>query len=258
MTRTPGEAKTLAKAAAHEGFHAVVAAGGDGTINEVINGMAGTGLPLGILPVGTMNVFATELGLPGNDLEAAWAVIESESIRKIDLPLANDQYFVQLAGAGLDAEVVERTTSDFKNTLGPMSYLFTLAQVASHPPPKITVQPAKGSSRQGSFVLIGNGRYYGGPFVLFKDARPDDGLLDVLIFKNQSHWDLVRYFQAIAFGTHSQLPDVEYLQTSSLRLTSGERVPLEIDGEACGALPARFKVSNHKLKVFVPPAESAR
>ena len=253
-TSSPGDARGLAASAVSQGYGTIVAAGGDGTINEVVNGIgsAGAAVQFGILPVGTMNVFATELGIPQNNLGKAWQVIEAGCSRLVDLPQANHEYFVQLAGVGLDAEVVRQTTPDSKKVLGPMSYLLTLAQVAARQPPKIRIEPVDGATREGSFVLVGNGRFYGGPFVVFKDARLDDGLLDVLVFQNQSHWDLIRYFQAIAFGNHPALPDVEYFQSRGLRLTSREPVPVEIDGELSGTLPYEFGFSNGKLKVLVP------
>jgi YegS/Rv2252/BmrU family lipid kinase len=254
-TASPGDAREVAREVAREGarlgFGAVVAAGGDGTVNEVVNGLGAGGTRLGILPVGTMNVFATELGIPPG-LEDAWQVIEGGRVRELDLPRANGEYFVQLAGVGLDAEVVRSTTRDSKKALGPISYLLTLAQVAARQPPRVRIEPRDGPVREGSFVLVGNGRFYGGPFVLFKDARPDDGLLDVLVFQNQSHWDLLRYVQAIAFGNHPGLPDVEYFQTRGLRLASREYVPVEIDGELTGALPYEFGFSPRKLPVIVP------
>jgi YegS/Rv2252/BmrU family lipid kinase len=252
LTAAPGDARSIAENAAAEGFQTIVAAGGDGTVNEVVNGLAGADVILGILPVGTMNVFAAELGLPQNNLEKAWAIIEEGGVREVDLPRANEEYFVQLAGVGLDAEVVRRTTPDSKKVLGPMSYLLTLAQVAARKPPEIRIEPVDGPARQGSFVLVGNGRFYGGPFVLFRDAKLDDGLLDVLVFQNQSHWDIIRYFQAIVFGNHAGLPDVEYFQTCGLRLMSREYVPVEIDGELTGALPYEFGFSSRKLRVLVP------
>lgn len=248
---SPEDAMAIASKAEAEGFEVVVAAGGDGTINEVVNGLSTANVTLGILPVGTMNVFATELGIPSN-LNKAWEVIEAGFVREVDLPRANDAYFVQLAGIGLDAEVVEKTTPDSKKSLGPMSYLITLAQVAARKPPAIHVDPVDSHPREGSFVLVGNGRLYGGPFVLFKEAKLDDGLLDVLVFKNQSHWDLLRYVQAIAFGTHVDLADVEYFQTKGLRLMSREYVPVEVDGELTGALPYEFGFSRRKLKVLAP------
>ena len=251
-TGSPGDAGALATRAVAQGYDTIVAAGGDGTINEVVNGIAGTQTKFGILPVGTMNVYATELGIPQNNLAKAWQVIEDGFIRKVDLPRANQEYFVQLAGVGLDAEVVRHTTPDSKKALGPMSYLLTLAQVAARQPPKIRIEPVDGAPREGSFVLVGNGRLYGGPFVFFKNARLDDGLLDVIVFQNQSHWDLIRYFQAIAFGNHPTLPDVDYFQSRGLRLTSREQVPVEIDGELTGTLPYEFGFSISKLNVLVP------
>jgi diacylglycerol kinase (ATP) len=251
-TGSPGDAGALAARAVAQGYETIVAAGGDGTINEVVNGLAGSHVSFGILPVGTMNVFATELGIPQNNLAKAWQVIKDGYIRQVDLPRANQEYFVQLAGVGLDAEVVRQTTPDSKKALGPMSYLLSLAQVAAGQPPKIRIEPVDGATREGSFVLVGNGRFYGGPFVLFKNARLDDGLLDVLVFENQSHWDLIRYFQAIVFGNHPALPDVEYFQSRGLRLTSREPVPVEIDGELTGTLPYEFGFSISKLNVLVP------
>lgn len=257
MTQSPGDARLLAQRSVQQGFETVVAAGGDGTVNEVVNGLGEAEVDFGILPVGTMNVFATELGISQNLLKA-WEVIEAGNRRLIDLAKANDEYFVQLGGIGLDAEVVQSTTPDSKKALGPLSYLITLAQVAARKPPELLIEPVDGPSRKGRFVLVGNGRLYGGPFVLFKDARIDDGLLDVLVFENQSHWDIIRYVQAIAFGNHSELPDVQYFQTRGLRLSCEEYVPVELDGELCGHLPYEFGFSNRKLSVLAPePTEVA-
>lgn len=252
LTSEAGDARRIAAEAVREGFEFVIAAGGDGTLNEVVNGIGGSPVRLGILPVGTMNVFATELGIPQGNLERAWSVIEQGKVVEVDLPQANDTHFIQLAGVGLDAEVVRKTTADSKRALGPLSYLLTLVQVAAHKPSRVVLEAEGGRIREGSFALIGNGRLYGGPFPVFKRASLFDGLLDVLVFQNQSHWDVVRYFQAIAFGTHPQLPDVEYFQTSILRVTSSGDVPVELDGEVAGMLPCLFSVSSQKLCVLAP------
>jgi diacylglycerol kinase family enzyme len=108
-----GEAETLARRAVEEGFGQVVAAGGDGTVNHVANGIAGSHAALGILPMGTINVFAMELGLPANDLEHCWEIVQAGNIRLVDLPSANGKYFVQLGGIGLDAQAVKETTLAF-------------------------------------------------------------------------------------------------------------------------------------------------
>ncbi len=252
LTSEAGDARRIAAEAVREGFEVVIAAGGDGTLNEVVNGLGGAPVRLGILPVGTMNVFATELGIPQGNLERAWNVIEQGKVVEVDLPQANDTHFIQLAGVGLDAEVVRKTTADSKRALGPLSYLLTLVQVAAHKPSRVMLEAEGGRISEGSFALIGNGRLYGGPFPVFQRASLFDGLLDVLVFQNQSHWDVVRYFQAIAFGTHPQLPDVEYFQTSTLRVTSSGDVPVELDGEVAGMLPCLFSVSSQKLRVLAP------
>ena len=249
-TSAAGEARAIAAQAAEKGYRIVVAAGGDGTINEVVNGLAGTDVALGVLPVGTMNVFATELGLPSR-LGDAWRVIQTGHTREIDLAAANRQYFVQLAGVGLDAQVVKETPSDMKRNLGPLSYLISAAQVVARKPP-VVIAEADGRSVEGSFVLVGNGRFYGGPFAFFKDARIDDGQLDVLVFKNVSHLDIARYFGNILMGSHTTLSDVEYFQTRKVHVRSDEAVPVEVDGELAMELPVTFRISSRKLRVVVP------
>lgn len=253
-TTGPGGALPLAAQGVKDGFRTIVAAGGDGTVNEVVNGMDGADVRLGILPVGTMNVFAAELGLPVTNLAACWDVIASDQERSIDLPCANSQYFVQLGGIGLDAQVVKETTWASKKSLGPLSYLISATQIAARRPPRLVVE-SDGERHEGSFVLIGNGRYYGGPFVIFPNARIDDGKLDVLVFRNMSHLDIVRYVHGIIFGSHTRLPDVTPFQASNVIVSSDEDVPVEVDGELIGQVPVTFRVSPGKLRVAAVPVD---
>lgn len=252
VTTAAGDAEAMAERAVAQGYRTIVAAGGDGTVNEVVNGIGEADVTFGVLPIGTMNVFALELGIPMNNLRKAWEVIEAGHTRCVDLPTGNGEYFVQLAGVGLDAEVVRQTTPDFKRALGPVSYVVSLAQVAAGRPPDLTITDASGTIRTGCFVLIGNGRFYGGSLVLFRDALLDDGLLDVVVFKNQSHWDVMRYVHAILFQAHPELPDVEYFQSESIKVESEGDVPVELDGEITGFAPVEFKIAAHKLRVLVP------
>lgn len=248
-----GDAECLARNAVKDGFRRIVAAGGDGTINEVVNGMAGSDATLGLLPLGTMNVFATELGLP-NDIERCWEVIQQDHSRLVDLPSANGKHFVQLAGIGLDAQVVKETSLAFKRSFGPLSYLVSAAQISARPPPQIRVEAENGAVHDGSFVLIGNGRLYGGPFPFFKQAVLDDGMLDVLVFKKLSYLDMIRYLQDVIFRSTITSPEVEYLQTPAVHVTSEDAVPVEIDGELIGNCPVQFKVRPLGLRVFAPAA----
>lgn len=251
-TTEPGEAQTLARHAVQEGFEKIVAAGGDGTINEVVNGLAGSGASLGLLPIGTVNVFAMELGLPSNDLESCWDIIQSDNTRLVDLPSANGKYFVQLAGVGLDAQVVKETSASLKRNFGPLSYLISAAQVAARRPPRLFIESDDTAVEEGSFVLIGNGRRYGGPFPFFKQAVIDDGLLDVVIFKQLGYLEIIKYLQDVFFSSQIRLPEVEYFQTRSLRITSEQDVPVELDGELVGSCPVEFQMHERTLRVLTP------
>src|SRR5437879_11128198 len=250
-TRT-GEAELIARRGVEEGFEKIVAAGGDGTINEVVNGLAGASVMLGLLPIGTMNVFATELGLPVHDLEFCWSIVKSNSTRSVDLPKANQKFFVQLAGVGLDAQVVKETSSQLKRNFGTLSYLISAAQIAARQPPRLLIQSEDASIDEGSFVLVGNGRLYGGPFPFFKHAVIDDGLFDVVVFKRLGYLEIVKYLQDVVFSSDIKVPEIEYFQTRRLRITSEQDVPLELDGELAGNCPVEFILHKRPLRVLVP------
>jgi len=250
-TRT-GDAESMARRAAEEGFQKIVAAGGDGTINEVVNGLAGTNTTLGVLPIGTMNVFATELGLPVNDLGLCWQIIQSDGTRDVDLPKANQKFFVQLAGVGLDAQVVKETSTQFKRNFGPLSYLISAAQIAARQPPRLSIQSSEAPVKEGSFVLVGNGRLYGGRFPFFKHAVIDDGLLDVIVFKSLGYLEIIKYLQDVVFSDDIRVPEIEYFQTKQLRVESEQSVPVELDGELVGSCPVEFTLQERFLRVFVP------
>ncbi len=251
-TSQPGDAETLARHAASEGFTKIVAAGGDGTINEVVNGLAGTEATLGLLPMGTVNVFASELGLPSHDLESCWRVIERDHTRIVDLPSANGKHFVQLAGVGLDAQAVKETSASLKENFGPVSYLISAAQIAARKPPQLFIEAHDREKMEGSFVLIGNGRRYGGPFPFFKQAVIDDGLLDVIVFKQLGYFEIIRYLQEVFFSSEIRVPEIEYFQTKRLRVSSNEDVPVELDGELVGICPVEFQIREKALRVLAP------
>lgn len=251
-TTYTGEAEAMARRGVAEGFEKIVAAGGDGTINEVVNGLAGTDAMLGLLPIGTMNVFATELGLPVNNLELCWEIVNGDSIRAVDLPKANQKFFVQLAGVGLDAQVVKETSSNLKKNFGPLSYVISAVQIAARKPPKLFIQSEDASIDEGSFVLVGNGRLYGGPFPFFKHAALDDGLLDVIVFKRLGYLEIIKYLQDVIFSSEIRVPEIEYFQTRQLCVESDQSVPVELDGELVGNCPVEFSVRDRSLRVLVP------
>jgi diacylglycerol kinase (ATP) len=240
----------LACFALTQGFDHIVVAGGDGTVNGVINGIGTADVLLSVLPVGTMNVFAYELGIRASQLKKCWETIQLGQPKTVDLVLANQSYFVQLAGVGLDALAVQATGLQMRKTIGPVSYLLSAAKVIGHPAPALRLEFADGSESAGCFILIGNGRFYAGPFSLFRNALNDDGLLDLLIFKHQSYLDIFRYFQGVLMGNHIEMPDIEYRQVVSVRVSSDRPVPLELDGDVIGSTPVHFAIAPKKLQVI--------
>lgn len=255
-TQRAGEAQSLAARAVVEGYKVIVAAGGDGTINEVINGIGTSGVSLGVLPLGTVNVFAQELRIP-RKLEAAWTVIRGGHTRTIDLACArangSTRYFVQLAGVGFDAHAVRTASWELKKRIGPLSYVWAgiRALSKSHPTVEVSVN-GSGPLGCGVAVLVGNGRYYGGRFALFPRARMDDGLLDICVFEKVGYWDVLRYGQGILRGAHVDFGDVKYFQVESLVCRATGPTPFELDGEDAGDAPVTFSVVPHVLQVVVP------
>jgi len=253
-TAYPGEAEVFARHAADEGFEKIVVAGGDGTINEVVNGLADSTATLGLLPVGTVNVFAMELGLPLHNLQSCWEIIQGNHTRLVDLPSANGKYFVQLAGVGLDAQAVKETSLALKRNFGPLSYLISAAQIAARQPPRLFVNSEDSPVAESSFVLVGNGRHYGGPFPFFKNAVIDDGLLDIVAFKQLGYLEIIKYLQDVFFSSEIRLPEVEYFQTRRVRITSDQDLPVELDGELVGNCPLEFEIRERQLRVLAPAA----
>lgn len=264
LTEGIGSARAIAWELASAGHPIIVAAGGDGTVNEVINGLAQYRLEhpdeasyptLGILPVGTMNVMACELGLPARKLESSWEIIHSGNTCVIDLWQANHQFFAQLAGVGFDAEVVQQTTWELKRRYGPLSYAISAAQVLTQEATMLAVEIENRPPLYGPIVLIGNGKHYGGPVPVFRDASNTDGLLDVLIFHGRGPLEMMQLVQAIATNDYTGCGDVDYLQVPSLRVTSPVPVPFQLDGELGASTPVDFKLAPFRLRVLCPAAE---
>jgi YegS/Rv2252/BmrU family lipid kinase len=261
-TGAQGDARTLAARAASAGFATVVAAGGDGTANEVLNGIADVpnGLAvvrLGILPLGTVNVFARELGVP-RDVGGAVKTLAAGRERTIDVGRVDftsggrpeRRYFLQLAGAGIDSRSIERVSWTLKKKTGPFAYVAAVLQVLPEKEPLIILEGA--GSISGELVLVGNGRFYGGSFPVFPSADMRDGLLDVCVFPKISLWSAIHVTAALLTGRLHRLRTVRRLQLASLRLSSASRVVFQLDGENVGELPATFSVQPRALRVVVP------
>ncbi len=261
LTTRAGDARRLAAEAVGEGFEIIVAAGGDGTVNEVLNGIgeAPGGFErarLGVLPLGTVNVFARELALPVA-LEAAWEVIRQGIETRIDLPrvttngIEQRHYFAQLAGAGLDARAIELVKWQVKKAIGPLAYVLAGLHAVMGTPSKITATGG-GHSVTGELVLIGNGRLYGGQFTLFPQADLRDGMLEVCVLPRVNWLTLARCGPGLLLNGRLPASATRCFRAESLTLTSPSPAPLEIDGELIGHVPATFSIEQSRLRVIVP------
>ena len=261
-TSAPGDARRLAAQAVRDGFQTIIAAGGDGTANEVLNGIADVpgglrAVRLGILPLGTVNVFARELRLPLR-ARRAWKVLALARERTIDLGraeftlggLPERRYFLHLAGAGLDSRAIELTAESVKKKIGPLAYVLAGLKALSENRPLVTVQA--GQTLAGEWVAVGNGRFYGGPVPVFPRARLDDGLLDICVIPKTGCLLLAAALAGLAVGRMHQFCRARQLSASAFTLASPARVLLQLDGENAGELPATLSVEPGALRVIVP------
>lgn len=257
------DARRLAAEAVREGFEIIVAAGGDGTLNEVLNGIADVpdGLQrarLGVLPLGTVNVFARELGIP-RKFEPAWQTILQARETLIDLPMVEfgengavrRRCFAQLAGAGLDAKAIELIHWPLKKKIGPLAYVVAGLNALLEPPSKITVTDGQ-RTVTGELVLIGNGQLYGGQFRVFPEADLRDGLLEICVFPRVNWFTLVRCCAPLMLRRRLPPKASENFKTARLTLAGSPAAPLEVDGEFIGHLPATFSLHRSGLRVIVP------
>ena len=253
--------RALAREAVEEGFETIVAAGGDGTVNEVINGLADAGaranVRLGVLPVGTANVFARQLRLP-LDVDAAWRVLRRGRERFVDWPVAEyardgvarRRSFIQLAGAGLDSRAIARVAWEAKKQLGFASYVWAGLQAMAQPQDRIRVRTETGRW-EGELVLIGNGNYYGGQFNVFPRAHLADGKLDVLVLPRVRWLTLLELAWGWMTDRIHRVGGAVSFQADRVTLESDASVPFELDGDNVGSLPATFSIQPARLRVIV-------
>jgi YegS/Rv2252/BmrU family lipid kinase len=252
-TNHAGEARELAARFAAEGEPVVIAAGGDGTLNEVVRGLAGTPTILGVLPAGTMNVFAREMGIPFDSFERAFAIIEHGHIREIDLFEANGCPFVQMAGVGFDAQVIEQTTWESKKMLGPLAYLVAAVKVLGERPPKMEILFDDGRREEGVALIAGNGSLYGGQFKVFRNADNTDSKLDVLVYKESGYRLVLDSLRGLALGGIDLMQSVNWFQTEGFTVRADREVPVEVDGEWMGRFSeVRFQETPARLRVLAP------
>jgi diacylglycerol kinase (ATP) len=254
LTKQRGEAEQLAKDAAKRAPAVIITAGGDGTFNEVANGIAGSEIPMAILPLGTTNVLAKELDIP-DTVEGALEVAlnntpKSVSLGKIAIvrnasPIS--RYFILMAGAGFDGEAVFGINETFKKISGKGAYLYsgvrTLLQFALD---KLEVT-VDGKTHTAYSVIIGNAAKYGGNFKVTPDARLTEPLLYVCLFKGRKRIDTLRYIFGIVTGSHLKFADIAYLQAIKIEIKG--RAHIQLDGDYFGMTPAEISIVPNALRL---------
>jgi diacylglycerol kinase (ATP) len=271
MTDKPGDAVVLARAAAQANCDVVIAAGGDGTVGEVVNGLVGTETALGVLPVGTGNILAKQLGVPTYTLshplrlQEAAAGLAGGTVRPVDVGQVvgqgNDRYFLCWAGIGLDAQVTTRMEPRPRHTkrLGALPYAIAAVLVARDFRGVRSRIRLDGRLVRGRtlLILVSNIQQYGGVFNVAREARMDDGLLDVFVFKGLGFSYAVGHVLKIITQRHLQDPRVVHRQARRVNVHTEWAVPVQMDGDPIGATPTTLRVVPRALRILVPPSAPA-
>lgn len=262
LTEGPGEATRLARLACDEGLDAVFVVGGDGTINEVVNGLAGTPVAMGVLPAGTGNAWAKQLGLPTRSplhwmpLVDAVKVLVPGAVRQIDVGRSNGRYFLQWTGIGLDAEVTYamEPRTRVQRHLGVITYFvagFSIATTMAGARTRIWIDGQR-IYRRSILVVISNCQMYGGRVRIATDARLDDGLLDVDVFSGSGLSSALRTAFGVITGLHVYDPRHTTFQGKTIRVETHKPMAVHVDGEPFGTTPLECEVVPKALRVMIP------
>jgi YegS/Rv2252/BmrU family lipid kinase len=238
----------------------VAVGGGDGTMNAAALGIVETGLPLGVLPMGTANDLARTLGI-APDIEEAARVIADGHLRRIDLGLVNGQPFFNVASLGLSAELARRLTDDIKRRFGRLGYGLVAIRVLSQARPfRARISSEDGAVRVRTLqIAVGNGRYYGGGNAVRSAAQIDDAHLDLYSLELSRAWKLALMARSFRHGEHGAWREVRAIRAREFDITTRKPHPINADGEIVTTTPAHFTIRPGAVAVFAPePASTSR
>ncbi|NMM45408.1 diacylglycerol kinase family lipid kinase [Rhodospirillaceae bacterium KN72] len=252
-TEGPGDATLIARDLDADTVDAVVAAGGDGTINEVANGLIGRGIPLAIAPLGTANVLAFEIGLGLNLRRAADLPAQGVAV-EIRPALADDRGFLLMVSAGPDARVVASVNSRLKRVIGKTAYVVAaLREIARGrwQPIRVVVD---GTPYEAGLVVVTHASHYAGPFVIAPETRLGDDSVTVVLLEGRKRRALLRYGLALLTSRVAGLRDATVLQAQSVRIDGPAGEPIQSDGDLIGAAPIDITLGTKTLHLLVPDA----
>lgn len=252
-TERPNHASDLARQKVAEGFDLIIAHGGDGTMNEVLQGVVGSRAALGFWPGGTANVLAAEIRFPSRIDEVVRRILAGKTV-EVTVGKANNRYFLLMAGVGLDAAVSGSVDPWLKRRFGKAAFgVAALKFIARWRLAPFRVHLPEDNPVIGRFVVAGNAHSYGGGFQLTPRAELTDPYLDLCIFTSDARFDYLRYAVAALLGLHRQLPGVIYRKVKSVRITSAAQhdAPMQLDGEVAGTLPVTLQAIPGALRLLV-------
>ncbi len=252
-TSRPGEATGIARAAAASGADLVIAAGGDGTVNEVLNGIVGSGVPLAALPAGTANVLGRELGLP-RGLESVASGLSGWTPRRIAAGVLQaggvSRHFLLMAGAGLDARIASSVNLNLKRRAGKLAYwLAGFAQIGNRVPQFLV--RADGREMRAGFALASRVRNYGGDLEIARGASLLSDCFELVVFEGDRAARYLRYLAAVAAGGLEDVRGATVLRTRRVEIDGTP--PLQVDGEVVGGAPATVEIVPDAVTLLMPP-----
>jgi diacylglycerol kinase (ATP) len=259
----PGQLGTLAADAVRDGAELLVVVGGDGSVNEVVNGIVGVGeVDLAVIPRGTGWDFVRTFGIP-RDLDAAVDVALHGEVREIDAGAVTYRawaggeataHFVNVASAGISGAIARRANDSSKALGGKVSYYWSTLAVFVGWQTGVMRVTVDAETREGRMIdaMVCNGRYLGGGMMMCPEAEPDDGLFDVMLIGDVTKRDLAFVLPKTYKGTHLPHPRLELLRGRVVSVAADEPLPIELDGEQPGTTPARFEVLPRALRLRVP------
>ena len=251
LTTARGDARRAASQAVSAGYDRIVAAGGDGTLNEVVNGVASPELPIAFLPLGTVNVFALEAGIP-LQIEKACAIAVQGAQRSITLGRINGELFLLMASAGWDAAAVAAVRPGLKQRLGRLAYAVSAAEaLLFRPTPALQLHLPDGRNLNGFGAVVSNCRYYGGAYVVTPDASMFREDLEVCLLCQGSRAALLRFALYLALKRPLRAPLVQVLTVDGVRI-KGEGVAVQVDGDDFGRLPIRIEAVPRAVTMVLP------
>ena len=251
-TKGPGHATELAAAAARHGIaDVIVAAGGDGTINEVARGLLGQSTPLGIIPLGTANVLAIELGLKANESDIANMLLSGPA-QLVGTGLVDERIFLLMVGIGFDGEVVHDIDARVKRVFGKAAFVWSGLKFWFRGPGRDIVLRVDGQEKRCAWAVVSNARHFAGPYVLAPEEHIEAPGLTLTLFRSGSRLAFARYFAALGLGRVHQLKDVEVMHPRRIEAVSPEGLAVEVDGDSRGSLPQTIEMGVHFLRLVVP------